>query len=542
MGQALRTGMGAVALGFCLALSLAARAADDPWAKYEAAGARIGALRIVTSNVFDTSKPEESHWLARAANFIHITTRESVIREALLFKMGDPVNAAAIHETERLLRSLSWVQDATIEPVEIEPGSVQAVVKVHDGWSLMASLKYNHAGGETNWRIRVHEVNFLGFGKDLLLSHESDPERTTDEIGYRDPLLFGSRWTLDLGYATLSDGRSGRFMLERPFYELSANWSAGVRAASTQDVEYLYDDNDKVYAFPAKLTDVTLYARWQYAFANRTAWRAGVELRAMDASYGALSVLEPYPLPAPDLAPRRFRGILGYWGVSQDRFATYRNLQYMAHTEDINLGWDAEVHAGWMGKALGSYEDAWYGEFTAHKGTLLSDSSLLIFDGAGHGFKTGGGSQDVYTDLSFSFYNQSLPMQTLAANLELTVGSNLYPEDAIYIGGFDGLRGYPYRYRTGDRRWLFSAEDRIVTPWTFWGLVQVGFVAYVDAGAIRTFDGHFTKTYADVGGGLRFGNLKSTFGRVFLLTVAVPLVKDPGLDSYQIVAGTVIRF
>ena len=85
-------------------------------------------------------------------------------------------------------------------------------------------------------------------------------------------------------------------------------------------------------------------------------------------------------------------------------------------------------------------------------------------------------------------------------------------------------------------------EDRIITPWKLWGLAQVGLVVYADAGAVRPAGGNFTKTYADVGAGLRFGNLKSTFGRVFTISVAVPLVKEPGIDTYQIVVGNVIRF
>jgi maltoporin len=67
-------------------------------------------------------------------------------------------------------------------------------------------------------------------------------------------------------------------------------------------------------------------------------------------------------------------------------------------------------------------------------------------------------------------------------------------------------------------------------------------VGYADAGAVRKADGRFTKTYADVGAGLRFGNLKSTFGPVLTISVAVPLVKEPGVDNYQVVVGNVIRF
>ena len=129
-------GMRWLRVTWILALALAtlpSSAGEDPWAASEARGERIGALRIVTSDVFDLRKPDENYWLARAANFLHITTRERIIREALLFKLGDRVDAATIHETERLLRALPWVQDATIEPLPAGPGSVR--------WSLSPAVR-----------------------------------------------------------------------------------------------------------------------------------------------------------------------------------------------------------------------------------------------------------------------------------------------------------------------------------------------------------------------------------------------------------------
>src|SRR3954467_6773441 len=41
------------------------------FAELEAAGARIGEIRVVTDNIFDTSDPHEDNLLYRAANAIH---------------------------------------------------------------------------------------------------------------------------------------------------------------------------------------------------------------------------------------------------------------------------------------------------------------------------------------------------------------------------------------------------------------------------------------------------------------------------------------
>ncbi|HVO08201.1 MAG TPA: hypothetical protein VMT83_15520, partial [Burkholderiaceae bacterium] len=81
------------------------------FAELEASGAVIGEIRVVTANVFDTNDPQENNSFFRLANALHIQTRESVIRRALLFKPGDTVSVRVIEETERLLRGYDYLYD-----------------------------------------------------------------------------------------------------------------------------------------------------------------------------------------------------------------------------------------------------------------------------------------------------------------------------------------------------------------------------------------------------------------------------------------------
>jgi len=518
-------------------------AAQDPWQELQSQKAVVAHIGIHVADVFDLTDPKEDHFLGRAANVVHIQTREGVIRRFLLFREGEPVDAALIHETERLLRALSWVRDAWVEPHREADGTLTAAVIVRDAWSLKGSLHFGHVGGDTTWRIRIDEQNFLGFGKHLLLSHEVGFERDTDEILYTDPQLFGSRWVLSAGYQSLSDGSGRSFLIERPFYELSTPWSIGVQAGRVESVESFYNRGETASSVPTTREDVALYARWTYRCRERTAWRAGVEYKAVQFLYGEPVVFAPDLLPLPPFEDRRLRGVLLFWGVSQDRYSTFQNIRFISVTEDHNLGWDTTVRFGEMARAFGGDRNAPYAEVDVRKGWRLSDEWLLLTELQGHGRKEDKGSRDCIAELETSLYNQSLPWQTLAANLDLVVGTNLDPESILYLGGKDGMRGYTNHFLAGDRRWMLSMEDRIVTPWTWWGLFRVGFVAFVDAGAVRQYEPReWSRTYADAGVGLRFGNLKGAFGRVIQVSVAVPLVRESGVDNYQIVVGSFVRF
>ena len=58
-------------------------------AELEAAGAVIGEIIYDKQNVFDPTQPGENKSLYRLANRWHVITRDSVIRNQLLFRSGD---------------------------------------------------------------------------------------------------------------------------------------------------------------------------------------------------------------------------------------------------------------------------------------------------------------------------------------------------------------------------------------------------------------------------------------------------------------------
>src|SRR5512145_613440 len=121
----------------------AAMAQDSPeaegtlsFAELEAAGARIGEIRVITQDIFDLDDPAENNWLFRLANKLHIQTRQTVIRRLLLFKTGDRVSVQAIEETERLLRAKHYLYEVSIQPVSHRDGVADIEVKTRDSWSL----------------------------------------------------------------------------------------------------------------------------------------------------------------------------------------------------------------------------------------------------------------------------------------------------------------------------------------------------------------------------------------------------------------------
>lgn len=512
------------------------------WKKFEEEKFKISKIIIVVNDVFDLSQKEENHFLGRIANAFHLETKKSVIKRFLLFKEGDFVDYRLIYETERLLRDLSWVRDAYIFPEKEDSQNLTAVVYVRDAWSLKGGLKFSSVGGENTFRIRLHEVNLLGFGKTLMVGYEENPERNIGEIEYFDPILFGSRWQLFSSYQKLSDGFYKKLKIEHPFYELYTTFSFGIDFSREKLNLKFYDDGKLSVEMPSIKDEATVYFQKALFSRKNKVIRGGVELWSRQKLYQSLFKWGQDCNFIENQNDKRFRGIMFYLGYIEDKFRTFENIKATNRAEDFNSGYEIHTHFGFYGKQFGSTENAKYLDFKLTKGFFLSENQLLLAEIKGEGRRENSENKNFLLSTKIDYYNLKLNKQTIAASVEAFLGSKLDVDNYVYIGGSDGLRGYPNHFKIGEKRWTFSAEDRIITDKTLWGIVQLGYVGYIDAGAVREPGGGWTKNYANIGFGLRLGNLKSAFGHIILVSVAVPLVKEIGVDSYQFVFGNFIRF
>jgi len=521
----------------------AAPAAPD-WAALQKRGARISEIQVDRQDVFDLKNPKEDTWLGRGGNKLHERTREEVIRRALLFQVGEKVNSRRIHETERLLRAEAFLKDAHIDPELLPDGSVRAHVWVRDAWTLKLSGSVQQVGGQHSSGFGVQEQNLMGTGKTLAFSYARVPAQTSGTFAYADPQLLGSTWTLSTQYQALSNGTARAFNLQRPFLSLDTPWSVTAQFTSTDSTFIEYDHNANIYSAPSRLNNITLGAAWAARRTDEDAWRPGVALVELRAGYGPLITLAvPGGLPAPDLAPRLLRGPALTLSYLADGFQVFRDLLGMDTPEDYNLGWAGTVEAGSYLPSWGSTESAFFTSATVSKGWSTSERDLVLGQATFSGRNGPGGWADTLADLTVTGYWKDTPHEITAAHLALDAARRPDPEDIYYMGATQGLNGYPNNLHPGDARWTLSLSQRMLTEQRWLGLVRIGYVAFADAGAIHRLDGTgWSPLYSDLGAGLRLGDLKSSLGKVILVTVAVPLVRQPGQDRWQLLFGNTVTF
>ena len=502
--------------------------------RLEADGAIIGNIIFDKQNVFDLSKPKENNALYRLANRWHIITRDSVIRNQLLFTEGDPYSERVVRETERVLRQNAFFYDARIEPVRYEDGVVDLRVWTRDLWTLMPGLSISRSGGENRVRVSLSERNLLGTGSSVRLNYVDNVDREETSIQYFDRNL-GRSWTsLFVEFADASDGDTADLRIVRPFYQLDARWSGGLTLFDNSREVSFYDLGNEAAEYAAETERHNAFYGWSKGLDDGWARRFTAGFIYDDNRFA--------PVPGgilPTVLPEDRRFVYPYLGIEvlQDRFESTSNRDQIERTEDFFMGARLWASVGYASEGLGSDRESLLYRMDFSQGFGSMESKALLLSGRFSGrFDDGDGAN---TELAFNarYYNQVTDKRLFFMTLDASLGEDLDLDNLVDLGGDTGLRGYPLRYQTGESRFLLTIEQRYFTDWYPFRLFRVGGAMFADAGRVwgdNPLGSEPLGWLTDVGIGLRLAPTRASGRDVIHIDIAFPLNGDPTIDSVQL--------
>lgn len=525
-----------------------ARAEDEPLPsprEVERSGATIGEVTYRLGNIFDPEVPEENRKLFRAANHLHRTTREHVIEDLLLFRPGDRYSARKIEESERMLRTTHYFDDPEIRVVRVADGKVDLEIVTRDLWTLKGGGGIGRSGGTNSTHFQLQDTNLLGTGRSLDVERSTNVDRTSSQLHYRDPNVGHSRVLFDLGFASNSDGDAKSLQLERPFFSFDCRWAAGATAATNDRVDSLYRLGHAFEAFRHQEERFTLYGglsqRGGAADPGEDAENSRVHRFSVGFTYERDRFAAELDRPAPALLPED-RALAYPWiafdSVGND-YVKARNFDQLGRSEDLSLGRRFHLRAGFSSTAFGAGSNEGVFDSTASWGYRPAghpDHTILL-SGTASGRYGAEGGRNLQAGMKARYYVRNFGNQLFLASFEADATKRLDPEHQLLLGGDSGLRGYPLRYQDGDRRILFSLEQRVFTNWYPFRLVHVGGAIFFDAGRVWSNDptksAQIQGLLKDIGFGLRLGSSRSSLGSVIHLDLAFPLDGDGSIRRVQ---------
>ena len=524
-------------------------------------GSVIGEVKVVAKDIFDAGEPGEDNRLFRLANRVHRTTRAGVVERQLLFKPGDVFSPELVEESARLLRANDYLYDVDIRPVLRDDGKVDVEVTTRDVWTLQGGASFGRAGGRNTTSFSLEDSNFLGTGKEVALARIGTIDRISNLVRYTDPNLLGSRVRLLLSYADNSDGGRKRFEIEQPFYSLDSRWAAGLRSFRDDRQESLYKGGRINLAFDHRTDFLEAYAGFSPGLRGGATqrWEAGFTFsrdQFMQPGDAPPSVF-PGKLPTKKLPTKKVviplppDRTLAYPWVRfesvQDGFVVERDLDRIQRSEDLNLGRQLSLLAGLSSPTFGGDGSRWIAQAALSDGWRPTPRQLVLAQLGGSTRWAKGDAENLVAGGKVRWYVRDFGGQVFYASLGADLAHRLDGEDQLTLGGDSGLRGYPLRYQTGDRRALLTLEQRFFSDRELFHLAHRGAAVFFDAGQAWFVDllsqrdtalGQQRRLLKDVGLGLRIGSSRSARGSVLHLDVAFPLDRDRSIQSLQWLVST----
>ncbi len=506
-------------------LSLANAWADcQPWdARTPGIKKEIIRIDIDNQNVFDNRLKAESKAFHKLANKLHIKTKRHVIRRELLFQLGDSFNWRVLEETERNLRAKPYIKDVQIYPVLQCDEGVVIQVTTHDDWTLEPGVGFGVSGGQSKFSIELQEKNLLGLGKGLELKYKNGFLRNETSMRYHDPSLMGSKKRLYLRYQNNSDGDLKQLRLEDPFFALTKKraWHFDLIDATLINPIYrrgrIVDEIGQIRQY------LTVNAAWLVKNSPQKYHRLRTGLTTDTSTFFNTENYLQTELPANRDYTYPW---IGYEFI-QENFIERTNFTSMGRTEDVSLGHHFRAQLGRDFNRASTFFEINY-----QKGYALNNRHLITLNAYLSGIHNSEGLLNTHIGFKTEWYYFQSPDKTFYTSTLVDKGTHLFAEQPQYLGGETGLRGYPFRYLSGDHIWLTTFEQRFFYNWYPLHSFQFASALFIDTGSAWSSNQN-KEILTNVGIGFRLVSTRSAGGKVIHFDLAFPTASKPDIDNIQ---------
>ncbi len=489
----------------------------------------VTGIFIDNHSIFDpVSIPEERYlrWAYRAANGIHVRTRESFIAQELLFREGDCYDPLLVQESARVLREFRFIAAADVYAIPQPDGSRHVVVDTRDEWTTKLSVGVRFDDGLQIDGASIVEENFLGRGATVGFVHmEREEQRSTGGL-LELPRVRGSGWDMQAAASRTRVGNSYSQRFEHPLVGEVGTHGFRQRFHSRHDLfNWTLPEGDSLthLILPVREGGAEVTAARRFGVPGHLLilgggfsheWVRTGPLNSLqgiaDRDFGAPLEVDPdvgarLASQQTDRTTTRANAMIG---VRRINYVQRVGLDALRGLQDIRTGREAVLTVGQSLRRQGDL----FGRVDLFGG-FATDRWVGQLHGTVEGRQIQGsdaGSHDVLAELhTFLYRSIEGPVeQTLLLRGTMQGGWRMEAPFQLTLGGPDGIRGLREHEWPGGRRFIVSFEDRVVLPGPFRDLMDLGLTLFGDLGRMYAADVPFgtdSGWQGSVGTGLRVG-------------------------------------
>ena len=204
----------------------------EPKAQCEA----LSQFQFKAHDIFNLDE-KETIFLHRWANALHITTRESTLKnEAAYFYEQCDVSEQKLEELERHLRSKKYIRDA-----KVKKDNTGIQVETWDNWSLLPTIDFSRKAGQSQYAVGIKDRNLLGLGIDTEFEYYKQTLRTGYKIDTEFPLFMNKNISAIIRVTNNNDGTSKALFVHRPFVSFDSEWAFQAGFNNFEQTEVVYN-------------------------------------------------------------------------------------------------------------------------------------------------------------------------------------------------------------------------------------------------------------------------------------------------------------
>ncbi|MCP4633297.1 MAG: hypothetical protein GY855_10255, partial [candidate division Zixibacteria bacterium] len=303
----------------------------------------ITSINVNRNDVFDSELKDHDFFIYRWGNAIHFKTRESVIRDELLYKTGDILDTLKIIESERNLRSLEFMGDVTTSlTYNTDSTEIAIDLTTSDQWTTVAGLTSEGSGGEYTYGVVLSEVNLLGWGKEVQAEYYTGNDRRGHYLYYNDPNFMRSHHYAFIDWENNGFIRFTSYGLRKPFYSLEDKQAYSINGYDSKGKIRYYYDGYELFRYDSDVSDYQATLTRSYGRDFKRNYSLSINWRKEEYSLSQNANKYRVLVP-PDLIETRLNlnMLFGFY-----HYSTVKYLDNFGNTEDLTLGLWVEFSAG----------------------------------------------------------------------------------------------------------------------------------------------------------------------------------------------------
>jgi hypothetical protein len=430
-------------------------------------------------------------------NKTHVNTNENIIRKNLLFTKGDTISPLTLSDNERILRNLSFINDARIIIVPVSDYEADIVVLTKDVYSLGGAYSYK---GLKKGAVSLFEKNVLGIGHEIGFVMPFDAD-SAGSPGFGAHYLINnirkSFINLNLFYFNGLGTESYGISLNRSLVSATTKYAGGFsfrQVSTTEDLDTLPVPEPLKY----NLQDYWLSRSF---LLNKEA----VSRIIIGVRYTNNNVFDrPFILPDSYYSLQKYKILLGSAAFSIQKYYKTNLIYSYGRTEDIPYGGLVKITAG---REINEFRNRTYLGAEIALGKSIKSLGYFYTSAGLSAFSSTNGTEQGILSLSTKYFSNLITagnkMMRNFVYINYTRGFDRHTDEFLRFTKDNGFSGIRNDTVSGTQRVELSLESVIFSPFNLYGF-RFAFFGFTDISFLSGTNEIIKNGYALSGIGLGF--------------------------------------